>query len=351
MPNNDDEFDVSFLDDDDSSYGPMDDSNDMFSESNQPTQPDPQPKALDIDIPMQDQEAASIESYGGDEGDPLDFGVDELDDDDNYGLGDQTAVPQQAQPQPVAPAPIPAPQPSRQAPQAPVQPDPQPQAPVHDDFNYGYQPQTNQFPPMRQAPQPQPAPVQQMPQPAPRPVQSQPVQRSFPSTMSNMGFIPKPVDVDLISKVIAILDDYRHLEKTYQDAIKGFMSALSRTEMNDLSEADVIQGVIDIDPGIRDAVHHFIESKSLNGADRAFYLMNLNSVQLNNLYNVFKMSAENLDGYDFKAGFHATNDTLPEIRAAASWLTSSIEAYPNAAMNYMVPLDKVLQDAKETMSS
>lgn len=335
MPSND-ELDLSFLDENDSSTGGFGD-DDMFSESDQtpshPQQPAQQaPQQLDLDL--------------GDMGGDLDDGTQSYDDDDPLAFGMDDYDDQPAQ-QPAAPAPAPVSSPRGQSrPQPVTQPVAQPAQPAstgYDDFAYAQQPAQQSF---------NPAPPVQQPvaAPAPQPAQ-QPQQQMFPSAPKQAkSFMPAPVDVDLIRKIIAILDDYRHLEKEYQNTIKGFMSSLGKVSQS-MTEAEVIRAVIDIDPGIRDAVHHFIEAKKLSGSDRAFYLMDLSALQLRNLYNVFKMSAENLDGFDFKSGFHASNDTLPEIKSAALWLNNSIEAYPDAVMAYMIPLDAVLQDAKETMAS
>lgn len=164
------------------------------------------------------------------------------------------------------------------------------------------------------------------------------------------SFVPDPISIDLIKKIILILKAYRALDENMQQTVAGFLEALrqSRSDNRKIDgEADIIKDVIEIDPHIRDAVHDFITAYGKTGADRAFFLMSLNARQLNDLADIIGMSLKD-SGVTRQP---ARNDTLESIRDAAQILEKLIEDFPQSSMSFIYPIDKILQVSLEIMQS
>lgn len=171
-------------------------------------------------------------------------------------------------------------------------------------------------------------------------------QKSFIPSNQQKSFLPEPIALDLINKIIAILESYRSLEERMQDAVAGFLMTLdSSNDGSDYSEAQIIKSVIEINPNTRDAVHNFIGSYNKKGAERAFYLMSLNANQLNNLSDVISISTQD------STPIHAKDDSLASIRSAAEELDKVLEAYPESNIVYIKPIDDILQKSLEIMQS
>lgn len=164
---------------------------------------------------------------------------------------------------------------------------------------------------------------------------------------SKMFPLGEQVDLSLIRKIIAIIDDYRSLTD-YQAAIRGFIEAYVETinakvDVND--EAALVKAIIEIDPSMRTGVHDLIEAKNRKGAERAFFLVALSESRLRYIGLMLQLSGADIDlGRIGGSGFD-------DLRRSAEIVEKAVEGYADKNMAYITNIDKILQDAKKTMES
>lgn len=167
---------------------------------------------------------------------------------------------------------------------------------------------------------------------------------------SRSGFAPEPLSEDLIAKIIVVYNDYMKMSDANKETLQQFLNIMYNDEDRQLEPSMVIKRVIEIDPAKRDALHSLLSAKRKSGSDRAFYLIGLSRVELNELYQMYLNSWNDAQdvahGNDFVKG-----ETIQEISRAAQWLNDAIEKYPTAMIPYIESSDKILQDAYHTMQS
>jgi hypothetical protein len=164
---------------------------------------------------------------------------------------------------------------------------------------------------------------------------------------SKMFPLGEQVDLSLIRKIIAIIDDYRSLTD-YQAAIRGFIEAYVETinakvDVND--EAALVKAIIEIDPAMRTGVHDLIEAKNRKGAERAFFLVALSESRLRYIGLMLQLSGADIDLNKISgSGFD-------DLRRSAEVVEKAVEGYADKNMAYITNIDKILQDAKKTMEA
>ena len=283
----------------------------------------------------QSQAASSVDDPG--------YGAD----DDMFGNMNAVSAPA---PSPVAPIPAPAPSPApAPAPVAATQnyTSPEDSFTSLDDIEdkpaaAPVEPSTPVAPAIQK--QEQSAPQYQQPAPQQVPVM-QTTAYMRPVASFNGG-----IDVELIRKIIAIIDDYRHLEAKDQSVLKDFLSsvsALGKSPKIDGTEASVVKGVIEIDDDMRDGVIDLMDSKNKTGTNRAFYLMSLDAKRFSNMQIIMQMMQllnqnEIID----------VTDTLPSIRAAAEKMDGYLnERFQGQAVKFLKPVYQVFVDSQKIMES
>ena len=191
-----------------------------------------------------------------------------------------------------------------------------------------------------------PQPVQQYQQPVPRQV---PVMKTT-AYMNPVTSLAGGIDVELIRKIIAIIDDYRHLDANDQSVLKDFLSsvsALGRSPKIDGAEASVVKGVIEIDDDMRAGVIDLMDSKNKTGADRAFYLMSLDARRFSNMQIIMQM----MQLLDQNEIINVT-DTLQSIRTAAEKMDGYLnERFQGQAVKFLKPVYQVFVDSQKIMES
>lgn len=191
-----------------------------------------------------------------------------------------------------------------------------------------------------------PHPVQQYQQPAPQQV---PVMQTT-AYMNPVTSFAGGIDVELIRKIIAIIDDYRHLEAKDQSVLKDFLSsvsALGKSPKIDGTEASVVKGVIEIDDDMREGVIDLMDSKNKTGANRAFYLMSLDAKRFSNMQIIMQM----MQLLNQNEIINVT-DTLPSIREAAEKMDGYLnERFQGQAVKFLKPVYQVFVDSQKIMES
>lgn len=294
--------------------------------------------AASNDQAEQAQAASSVDDLG--------YGTD----DDMFGNMD--AVPAPA-PSPAAPHPDPAPSPAP----APVPVAASYTSSLEDSFTSlddiedkpaaaPVAQSTPVVPSIPQQEQSAPQPVQQYQQTDPQQV---PVMQTT-AYMNSVTSFAGGIDVELIRKIIAIIDDYRHLEAKDQSVLKDFLSsvsALGKSPKIDGTEASIVKGVIEIDDDMRDGVIDLMDSKNKTGANRAFYLMSLDAKKFSNMQIIMQM----MQLLNQNEIINVT-DTLPSIRAAAEkmdWYLN--ERFQGQAVKFLKPVYQVFVDSQKIMES
>lgn len=158
------------------------------------------------------------------------------------------------------------------------------------------------------------------------------------------------IDVGLIGKIIAIIDDYRHLEVKDQSVLKDFLSsvsALGKSPKIDGTEASIVKGIIEIDDDMRDGVIDLMDSKNKTGTARAFYLMSLDAKRFSNMQIILQMM--NLLTQDELIN---VTDSLQSIRTAAEKMDGYLnERFKGQAVKFLEPVYRVFVDSQKIMES
>lgn len=230
-------------------------------------------------------------------------------------------------------------------------------ATMAQEYGGGMDPSFTSLDPMEPAPAPQPAPQPAQPmytQPQPQPVAPQPMPQAsaqpqtFPvmaSAMSHRG-VPDDIPLDLIKKIIAAVDVYRHLDQKSQNIVNEFFSTLAKigkAPVVDDSEASVVKAVIEIDPDLREGVVDLMDAKNKGGSERAFFLFGMNARRLGNMDLILQMLS-------LSDGSLKVTDSIDSIRQASA----SIDACLNERMHgdpaeFLTPVYSVLKETQKIM--
>lgn len=224
------------------------------------------------------------------------------------------------------------------------------------DYGGGMDPSFTSLDPIEPAPAPQPAQpmyTQQQysqPQPvAPQPMPQASAQpQTFPvmgSSMSHRG-VPDDIPLDLIKKIIAAVDVYRHLDQKSQNIVNEFFSTLAKigkAPVVDDSEASVVKAVIEIDPDLREGVVDLMDAKNKGGSERAFFLFGMSARRLGNMDLILQMLS-------LSDGSLKVTDSIDSIRQASA----SIDACLNERMHgdpaeFLTPVYSVLKETQKIM--
>jgi hypothetical protein len=159
---------------------------------------------------------------------------------------------------------------------------------------------------------------------------------------------PSMIDTGMISKIITIIDHYRRLDKPSQRTVNQFIvaiAALKRRTITNPDEATIVREVIYVDPDARAGVHNLLEARSRTGADRAFFLMGLDSKSLMNVDIFLRMLRITKESISIK------EETLASIKQAAQEINSLIDKLKDEQIPYIKKLDGMLQSAMKVMQS
>lgn len=169
-----------------------------------------------------------------------------------------------------------------------------------------------------------------------------PVMSSMISHRSSAGDVP----LDLIKKIIAVVDVYRHLDQKSQNIVNEFLSTLSKVGKApevDESEAGVIKAVIEIDPDMREGVVDLMSAKDKGGSERAFFLFGMSARRLENMDLILQMLS-------LSDGSLKVTDSIDSIRQASltidACLNEKLRGEPEA---FLKPVYDVLKETQKIM--
>ena len=181
---------------------------------------------------------------------------------------------------------------------------------------------------------------------ADRPAESTP---TVPSVIVEAGGNGSVIDVNLVRKIIFVIDNYRHLDKQSQNTVEQFIKAISYVKKNrkidDLDEGDIVKEVIETDPDVRAGVHNLIDAKERSGADRAFFLMGLDSSSLKNINLFLRLTGTT------KNEIAVEDESLASIKNAAEVLNDLLDKLTETQVTYIKKLDGILQSTEKVMKS
>jgi hypothetical protein len=156
------------------------------------------------------------------------------------------------------------------------------------------------------------------------------------------------IDVDLVRKIIFVIDNYRHLDKGSQKTVVQFIRAISYVKgrrIENLDESSIVKEVIETDPDIRAGVHNLLDAKERDGADRAFFLMGLDSSSLKNIDLFLRLTGTTKDELVVK------DESLASIKRAAEVLNGLLDKLNETQVVYIKKLDDILQSTEKVMKS
>lgn len=174
---------------------------------------------------------------------------------------------------------------------------------------------------------------------------------SYPqSQQSYTGMTNTPtdqLDLQTITKIIKIVDDYRELDQNQQGYVRGFLDVAHQMGKSSIkmdgTEASVIKSIIEIDPSLREGVIELNNTKKMDGSQRAFHLISLSANQLKNINTILRMMGVSQDD------LRVTND-LVSIRDAAMQLDSVLnDSFGMDQQTAIAPVLQILQDVKKIM--
>lgn len=154
------------------------------------------------------------------------------------------------------------------------------------------------------------------------------------------------VQLDLIKKIIAVVDVYRHLDQKSQGIVKEFLDTLSKigkAPAVDDSEAGVIKAVIEIEPDMREGVVDLMSARDKGGSERAFFLFGMSARRLENMDLILQMLS-------LSDGSLKVNDSIDSIRQASltidTCLNERLRGEPEA---FLKPVYDVLKETQKIM--
>ena len=207
--------------------------------------------------------------------------------------------------------------------------------------------------PAPQKTQPAHAAPQQYEQPIyqsqPEPAYQQPPQHTVPvmSSVTSIYQVPDGgISIDLISKIIAVVDEYRHLDQKSQAVVNDFLNTLSKigkAPAVEASEAGVIKSIIEIDPDMREGVVNLIDAKDKGGSERAFFLFGMTARQLENMDVILQMVS-------LSDGSLEVTDDIRSIRHASLAIDKCLnEKLRGAPEEFLRPVYSVLKKTQQIM--
>lgn len=215
-------------------------------------------------------------------------------------------------------------------------------AAMQPQYSRPSQPQYQQPVPAAAAPQYQPA------QPASPAGYAQPQHTVLPvvSRMMSHSASTGDVQLDLIKKIIAVVDVYRHLDQNSQGIVKEFLDTLSKigkAPAVDDSEAGVIKAIIEIEPDMREGVVDLMSARDKGGSERAFFLFGMSARRLENMDLILQMLS-------LSDGSLKVNDSIDSIRQASltidTCLNEKLRGEPEA---FLKPVYDVLKETQKIM--
>lgn len=166
------------------------------------------------------------------------------------------------------------------------------------------------------------------------------------SSMMNHRVGAGDVQLDLIKKIIAVVDVYRHLDQKSQGIVKEFLDTLSKigkAPAVDDSEAGVIKAVIEIEPDMREGVVDLMSARDKGGSERAFFLFGMSARRLENMDLILQMLS-------LSDGSLKVNDSIDSIRQASltidTCLNEKLRGEPEA---FLKPVYDVLKETQKIM--
>lgn len=166
------------------------------------------------------------------------------------------------------------------------------------------------------------------------------------SSMMNHRVSTGDVQLDLIKKIIAVVDVYRHLDQKSQGIVKEFLDTLSKigkAPAVDDSEAGVIKAVIEIEPDMREGVVDLMSARDKGGSERAFFLFGMSARRLENMDLILQMLS-------LSDGSLKVNDSIDSIRQASltidTCLNERLRGEPEA---FLKPVYDVLKETQKIM--
>lgn len=169
-----------------------------------------------------------------------------------------------------------------------------------------------------------------------------PVMSSMMNHRASAGDVP----LDLIKKIIAVVDVYRHLDQKNQGIVKEFLDTLSKigkAPAVDDSEAGVIKAVIEIEPDMREGVVDLMSARDKGGSERAFFLFGMSARRLENMDLILQMLS-------LSDGSLKVNDSIDSIRQASltidTCLNEKLRGEPEA---FLKPVYDVLKETQKIM--
>lgn len=226
----------------------------------------------------------------------------------------------------------------------------------------GIDPSFTSLDPIDDGPAPQPAPQtaqplypqQQYGQLQPQPVASQPTPQASarPQTVPVMAGavshapVPGSIPLDLIKKIIAAVDVYRHLDQKNQGIVNEFFSTLAKigkAPVVEDSEAGVVKAVIEIDPDLREGVVDLMDAKNKGGAERAFFLFGMSARRLGNMDLILQMLS-------LSDGSMKVTDSIDSIRQASAAIDTCLnERMHGDPADFLTPVYDILKETQKIM--
>lgn len=226
----------------------------------------------------------------------------------------------------------------------------------------GIDPSFTSLDPIDDGPAPQPAPQtaqplypqQQYGQLQPQPVASQPTPQASarPQTVPVMAGavshapVSGSIPLDLIKKIIAAVDVYRHLDQKNQGIVNEFFSTLAKigkAPVVEDSEAGVVKAVIEIDPDLREGVVDLMDAKNKGGAERAFFLFGMSARRLGNMDLILQMLS-------LSDGSMKVTDSIDSIRQASAAIDTCLnERMHGDPADFLTPVYDILKETQKIM--
>ena len=230
------------------------------------------------------------------------------------------------------------------------------------EYGGGIDPSFTSLDPIDDGSSPQPVPQttqplypqQQYSQLQPQPVASQPTPQASarPQTVPVMagavshGTVPGSIPLDLIKKIIAAVDVYRHLDQKSQGIVNEFFSTLAKigkAPVVDDSEAGVVKAVIEIDPDLREGVVDLMDAKNKGGSERAFFLFGMSARRLGNMDLILQMLS-------LSDGSMKVTDSIDSIRQASAAIDTCLnERMHGDPADFLTPVYDVLKETQKIM--
>lgn len=138
-------------------------------------------------------------------------------------------------------------------------------------------------------------------------------------------------ELSIVSKAIRILEVYRPLT----DEVKAVASQLITNGEELLNEAQFVVKVLNVDPDLNNTMRAFVEAKSLDPVERAFYVIGLDQHSMHNLGALIDAFSGN-----------TTDKSLSNIFYAKS-IVHEIDKLDSRAVSFVEATEAILSAARE----